>query len=515
MKNNYLSIQAVLKGAFSLLCLTFFSNNAQGQSDYSVTPIPYQIYTATSAVQGTMDDTFSAPIPLGFNFDFYGTLYSSVNVSTNGYISFTPQTQGSFSPWTFNQAIPNANFPAKNSLLGCFHDLNNSNAEGTITYSIIGTAPYRRLVVLFNNQSHFSCTQTKSSFQMVLYETLNIMDVQIIDKGLCSTWNSGNSVTGIIDQTGLQAVTPPGRNTGQWAATQEGWRFQRPISTNTYLFAKCDDDTDGLVSFNLQVVQNDLSAADPLLVSFYSNEQDAISQTNAFVSLNYTNTANNETIYANVNGEIKTVVLRVVDCAADYDLDSVATADEDLNADTNLANDDTDADGIPNFIDNDDDGDLILTAVEYVFQRSANAALAYLDTDNDGILNYLDNDDDGDGILTIMEDANQNNNPADDDVNGNNVPDYLEFTALAIDQFIKSQVTIFPNPASSVLNIENKSTEAISSIAIYNLNGAVVKEIKSSQAALQTIPVAELNSGVYFVKVELKGQVVNFKFVKK
>jgi hypothetical protein len=343
------------------------------------------------------------------------------------------------------------------------------------------------------------------------------MDVQLIDKQNCPTWNNGNSVTGIIDATGLNAVTAPNRNTSAWTAFHEGWRFQRPISTSTYLFAKCDDDTDGIVTFNLQVVQNDLSAANPSAVSFYETELDAISQTNAIADLNYINsTANSQTIYANNNGEVKVVQLRVVDCNSDYDLDSVATADEDLNADTNLANDDTDLDGIPNFIDNDDDGDMILTSVEYVFPRSANSTQSLVDTDGDSIPNYLDSDDDGDGVLTINEDYDHNNNPADDDTNANSIPDYLEITvALGVNAFsLQNEVTIYPNPVSSVLNIDNKSNESVAAISIYNLNGALVNEVKSS-TSLQSISVADLQSGIYFVKIQLNSKVVNYKFIKK
>jgi hypothetical protein len=514
MKNNYLTINSIFKIAFLLL----FSSIAKAQSDYSVVSIPYQVYSATVPVQGTNDDAFSAPVALGFDFDFYGNTYNQINVSTNGYISFTPFAMNDNSPWNFNSTIPNADFQVKNAFLGCFHDIYNSLASGpagTLTYATVGYFPYRKFVVLFNNQPHFQCQSIRSSFQMVLYETLNIMDVQIIDRQVCTTWNGGNAVIGIIDQTGLLAVTPPNRNTGSWTAFHEGWRFQRTM--DTYLFAKCDDNTDGFVNFNLQVVQNDLSAANPTVVSFYNNQADASSQTNALTNLNYTNiTAGMETLYANVNGVIKTVVLRTIPCENDYDMDSVATADEDLNADTNLANDDTDLDGIPNFIDNDDDGDLILTSVEYVFNRSANAALALLDTDNDGIANYLDNDDDGDNVLTIDEDYNNNNNPADDDTNANSIPDYLEnAVALGVNIFdVKKNVTIFPNPVSTVLNIENKSNEVISNIAIYSINGTLVKEIKSSEA-MQAIPVADLQNGIYFVKIELNQQVVNYKFIKK
>lgn len=517
MKNKYLSMNVVLKATFLLIFSFHAVAQIEPQNDYSVSPIPYQVYTASVSVQGTLDDTFSAPIPLGFDFDFYGNTYSQVNVSTNGYISFTPQVAGTLSPWQINSTIPNVNFNVKNAFLGCFHDLNNSNAQGTITYSVIGTAPYRKFVVLFDNQSHFSCTTFKSTFQMVLYETLNIMDVQLIDKQSCTTWNNGDAVTGIINNDGLFAITPPNRNTSSWTALQEGWRFQRPFSTSSYLFAKCDDDSDGFVTFNLQVAQNDLFVANPSLVSFYSNETDAISQTNAFTNLNYTNIAfNTETLYANVNGEIKSVVLRVIDCNSDYDLDSVDTANEDLNADTNLANDDTDLDGIPNFIDNDDDGDLILTSVEYVFTRSAGDISAILDTDGDIIPNYLDSDDDGDGLLTISEDYNNNNNPADDDTNGNSIPDYLDnnvflgLNAVAAN----NEISIYPNPVSSVLNIDNRSSEAISAIAVYNLSGSLVDEVKST-TSLQSVSVAALQSGIYFIKIQMNSKVITYKFIKK
>ena len=49
---------------------------------------------------------------------------------------------------------------------------------------------------------------------------------------------------------------------------------------------------------------------------------------------------------------------------ADQDEDGVLSIDEDINADGNFDNDDTDADGIPNYLDKDDDGDGYLTKNE-------------------------------------------------------------------------------------------------------------------------------------------------------
>lgn len=48
------------------------------------------------------------------------------------------------------------------------------------------------------------------------------------------------------------------------------------------------------------------------------------------------------------------------------------------------------------------------------------------DTDKDGVANYLDRDDDGDGILTKDEDTNGNGNYEDDDDDGDNIPNYLD-----------------------------------------------------------------------------------------
>ena len=136
-----------------------------------------------------------------------------------------------------------------------------------------------------------------------------------------------------------------------------------------------------------------------------------------------------------------------------------------------------------------------------------------LDTDNDGIPNYIDNDDDGDGVLTINEDYDNNHNPADDDTNANNIPDYLESAvALGLPSFAKpSELVLYPNPATTVLNIDNKSNETITNVAIYNVNGSLVKEAKGTS----TVSVSELQTGIYFVKIQLKDRVMNYKFIKK
>lgn len=517
MKHNY--------ATYKLFCIvvtllaTIFS--AEAQSSYSVTSIPHQIYVANSPIQYTSDDKYSDVIPLTFDFTFFGNTYNQVVVSTNGEIVFNTSLANGYSPWNISSTIPNVEFLVKNAVLGCYSDLNsmqmgNNSTPGSISYAVVGHAPYRRFVVLFDNQPAFICASAAiTTFQVILYETLNTVDVQIVQRQPCLIWNSGNGVIGLINNTGSIGITPPGRNTGSWTATQEGWRFALPVDTSVYNYTACKNTTPGFADFNLQVVKSDLNNQG---LNFYTTSIDAQEGQNALPSLNFTNTtANYQKIYASNGLFFKEIVLRTIDCALDYDLDGVPTLDEDLNGDGNFANDDTDGDGIPNFMDNDDDGDMVLTSVEYVFPVNPSGKTStLLDTDGDGIPNYLDNDDDGDGVLTINEDYNGNNNPADDDTNNNGIPDYLEeAVALGIVKtVVNNSITVYPNPASDVFYISNKSDETISNVAIYAINGALIKEIKNPADA-NAIQVSDLSAGIYFVRLTTDTQIINCKLIKK
>jgi hypothetical protein len=89
-------------------------------------------------------------------------------------------------------------------------------------------------------------------------------------------------------------------------------------------------------------------------------------------------------------------------------------------------NDDTDGDGLLNFIDADDDGDNILTKDENPDPNGDGNLSDAQDTDDDGIPDYLDDDDDGDGVKTRDEENDsQDQNPANDITNSEVGPDYL------------------------------------------------------------------------------------------
>ena len=111
----------------------------------------------------------------------------------------------------------------------------------------------------------------------------------------------------------------------------------------------------------------------------------------------------------------------------DHDQDGVPTYLEDYDEDLDLTDEDTDEDGTADFIDVDDDGDGILTRNEDLEPDTdlevdsdgdgdptndiGDGDPTNDDTDNDGIPNYLDEDDDGSN---------------EDDADGDGIPDYID-----------------------------------------------------------------------------------------
>lgn len=510
MKNNYLS---------KILLLFLFSINFSfSQNNYSVTSIPHQVYSTTANALSTGDDLYSGAIQIGFDFDYYGNTYNQLVISTNGFVNFDIALANGFSPWSFNAQIEQPSFNITNSIFASFHDLYNPNQVGSLTYAVVGFAPYRKFIVLFENQPHYQCSQLTSTFQLILYETFNFIDVQIVDKPICSTWNGGRTLIGIINQDGSSSLAPPNRNTGTWSASQEGWRFARPLENTTYAYTICDDNLDGYGSFNLDLIKEAITSDSAENVTIHETIMDAELGGNSIPGTNYVNiNPNTQTLYAAFNGAITPIILSLIDCTNDYDTDNVSTDLEDVNEDGNLANDDTDGDGIPNYLDNDDDGDMVLTEFEYVFDAGRSLdEITNVDTDLDGIPNYLDNDDDGDGVLTIDEDYDGDNNPMNDDTNSNEIPDYLDnqvALGLTENQLVKL-IQIYPNPAENFISIANQSEWSIDKVSIYAINGSKVKEVNSFNNN-QTIDVSTLQSGLYLISIQTNNQTLNYKFLKK
>ncbi len=183
------------------------------------------------------DDIWSGLINIGFNFSFYGTSYSQCVIGSNGLISFNSSNANSYCPYSFTTGttLPNSSLTsASNSIMLAYQDINPSGITDAIQYQTIGTAPNRKFIVLYQSVDGFSCGSTACTYSgVVLYETTNVIEIFIGNKGICSGWNNGLAYEGIQNSTGTNAVMVPGRNCSQWNVNQDGQRWTPTSSSNT------------------------------------------------------------------------------------------------------------------------------------------------------------------------------------------------------------------------------------------------------------------------------------------
>ena len=128
---------------------------------------------------------------------------------------------------------------------------------------------------------------------------------------------------------------------------------------------------------------------------------------------------------------------------ADPDGDGLLNNEEEWDS-NGVAYQDTDNDGIPDYLDVDDDGDNVPTRIENANNAPLNDE-GVIDSDNDGILNYLDPDDDGDGVPTRLEvEEGNEDNPVAFSSTGDGVANYLndeQRERLEHDEYIPNNVT--------------------------------------------------------------------------
>ncbi len=128
---------------------------------------------------------------------------------------------------------------------------------------------------------------------------------------------------------------------------------------------------------------------------------------------------------------------------SDPDNDGLKNSEEGWILDGNSQ--DTDNDGIPDYLDLDDDNDNVPTRNELA--NSAGDPVnedGYRDTDEDGIPNYLDEDDDNDNVITRYEvEEGAENNPATFQT-AQGIPNYLnpeQTQSLQHDVFLNHDIS--------------------------------------------------------------------------
>ena len=244
MKPNFSSYRIIL---FLSLFFIQFRGMAQvtvTSSDSLSCTVPCTVLSATVVGDAptnsgiTVDDIYSGVLPIGFTFNFYGTNYTSVVIGPNGTLCFDLTLAGAYDPWPIT-AVLLGNVSKFNNICGPWCDIDISTPDGgTITYSLTGSAPFRKYIVTFCRDRMFSCTTQITSTQIILYETTNIIECHIATKPVCATWNSGRAIIGVQNATGTAATVAPGRDfPAVYTCTNEAWRFTPDVTVSSYAVA--------------------------------------------------------------------------------------------------------------------------------------------------------------------------------------------------------------------------------------------------------------------------------------
>ncbi|MGE5383143.1 MAG: carboxypeptidase regulatory-like domain-containing protein, partial [Omnitrophica WOR_2 bacterium] len=147
-----------------------------------------------TAITGLSDDNVLGPFPIGFNFPFYENTYSSVNVSSNGYLIF-----GSTSSSLSNQNIPSATEP-NNVLAWCWDDLHGAGTGSTVYYKNVGD----HWIIQFNNYHEYPSSGTGTiTAQVHLY---NNGDIKIYYNNLAGGFDVTSATVGIENNAGSIAT---------------------------------------------------------------------------------------------------------------------------------------------------------------------------------------------------------------------------------------------------------------------------------------------------------------------
>ncbi len=215
-------------------------------TSYAVSSIPYAPpfpFTGGTPVSVNTDDIWSSAIQLPFDFCFFGQTYSQMVIGSNAVVSFdlASNAPGSYCDWSFDDPIPSPNL-FLTTIFGPYMDIDPSvGGSGVINWTVFGDSPCRTMVVNFPSVPYFgsACPNLSLTSQIVIYETTNVVEVYVEDRPSGCSWNDGNAVLGIQNQTGTLGYTAPGRNTGDWSASNEAWRFT-PNGASNVVFSWLD-----------------------------------------------------------------------------------------------------------------------------------------------------------------------------------------------------------------------------------------------------------------------------------
>jgi hypothetical protein len=219
------------------------------------------------------DDRYSNQIPIGFDFNFAGVRYSTLQASSNGFLTFNDVFKLSAENDLSNSEIRATIAPLWDDLGGYYNS--------TASYKTIGTSPNRVFTFEWLNWYwDYSVFDPNISFQVKLYEGSNKIEFVYrqesgsIGAGLTASIGLGFHGTGTNDFISLNNTTAsptPSKTTetfdiGVRPANGQVYVFAPPMQTQTLTFNAIPAKSFGGASFTLGATSNS-----PLPITYTSS----------------------------------------------------------------------------------------------------------------------------------------------------------------------------------------------------------------------------------------------------
>ncbi|MCF6130239.1 T9SS type A sorting domain-containing protein [Flavobacterium sp. AS60] len=260
----------------------------------ALTPPPSSVVLATGGValvpaQTTtsfppLDDGGWPAIPFGFDFNFFGTNYSTINIGTNATLQFGAFNSGSTGLGDFSfSTLPSTTEPLNMvAVLAMDNDIEDG---GTVRYWTEGTSPNRKFVVSYEAVRQFSSPNV-STAQAIFYETTGVIEVHVTSSSnqttnkLVGVNNSTGTIGTLAYQSGTAATannpiinpfayrfTPPNDYTTTWtyrdSTTGGNFVAFAPPRTGTNLFTQNVNPTQ-TTDYNLSYTNTTTGCTNPL-----------------------------------------------------------------------------------------------------------------------------------------------------------------------------------------------------------------------------------------------------------
>ena len=234
--------------------------DASNITNYTLSTPQRAMTLLTGATTGPSGDNGNSLAPLGFTFNYLGVNYTQARLSTNGWLSMNESGTTQYA----NANLFGTNTP--NTTLAPWFDDLNVDASALLSYKTSGTAPGRIFTAEWKNVLTYKNQATaRINFQVMLYETSNIIEFHYGNYVAGSNSNSESASIGIEDATGgsghfIEATTGSTTTGVTSLKASLNWplvnyRFTPPLGSETFNTVSVNKSS-GTADFNVNTIIN-------------------------------------------------------------------------------------------------------------------------------------------------------------------------------------------------------------------------------------------------------------------